>query len=144
MTRREPPSSSAAPSSESADARFADAHFGDGDLVDGDLVDALRRAHADEEPPSFVATVAAARSHGARRWAPAFALAGAAVAAVAFSFAQPSIEPAVVDAGDARDDGDERRVEAASAWETSTSLSLPTDFLLEIPGRELLATQPEF
>lgn len=105
-----------------------------------DLVDALRRAHEGEPVPSFVATLAAARSRHSRRWVGVVALASAA-AAVAFALARPidGTTPSASERGIAT-----LASSSAGPYLASTSLTLPSDFLLDVPGQELLGTTPSF
>lgn len=103
-------------------------------MTDDQLRAALRRAHADDRPPAFDATLAAARAGGARRWlVPALAVAIAA-AAVAVGVVAVVLRPAP-EAPELALDGVGMR---------STSLHLPLDSLLDVTGEDLLASTPSF
>jgi hypothetical protein len=89
---------------------------------------ALRDLHAHDRPPGFDATVAAARARTRRRWlVPALGVAVAAAAVIIFIALRPASEPELA---------------ADGVGMTSTSLRLPTDSLLDVPGADLLASIP--
>ena len=93
-------------------------------MTDPELRDALRRSHADDDPPRFA--VPRPRPH-AWRW-PGVALVGVAVAAIAILVVTRHHDPPVhTDIGMA-----------------VTSLRTPLDSLLTIPDTALLSTTPHF
>lgn len=101
-------------------------------MTDDQLRAALRRAHADDRPPAFDATLAAARAGVARRWlVPALAVATAAIAVGVVGIV---LRPAP-EAPELALDG---------VGMSSTSLHLPLDSLLDVPGEDLLASIPSF
>jgi hypothetical protein len=103
-------------------------------MTDDRLRAALRRAHADDRPPAFEATLAAARARVSRRWlvpALALALATAAVAAGVVGVVLRSAPGAPEHALD-------------GVGMSSTSLHLPLDSLLDVTGEDLLASTPSF
>lgn len=101
-------------------------------MTDDQLRNTLRRAHADDRPPAFEATLAAARARVARRWlVPALATA---TAAVAIGVVVVVLRPAPGAPELALD----------SVGMSSTSLHLPLDSLLDVPGEDLLASTPSF
>ena len=100
-------------------------------MTDDDLRVALDRAHADDHPPAFEATLAAARTvRPSRRVAMRVALAGGMVAGVLIALVMlwPRKQPAV------RPDAIGMR---------TTTLQLPLDSLLVIPDQGLLSTAPD-
>lgn len=101
-------------------------------MTDDQLRDALLHAHADDRPPAFEATLAAARARVAGRWlVPALA---AAAAAVAVGVIVVLLRPAP--------GAPELALDGVGMG--STSLHLPLDSLLAVPGEDLLASTPSF
>ena len=101
-------------------------------MTDDQLRAALRRAHADDRPPAFDATLAAARARVARRWlVPALAVA---TAVVAVGVLGVMLRPAP----------EARELALDGVGMRSTSLHLPLDSLLDVPGEDLLASTPSF
>jgi hypothetical protein len=102
-------------------------------MTDDDLRAALRASHAGDAPPPFAPTVAAARRRRPYRRlvAPALALATAAMIAtlvIVLRHRAPARQPELAL------DGIGMR---------TTSLQLPLDSLLDVPGQDLLATTPD-
>lgn len=99
-------------------------------MTDDDLHAALRASHADDAPPPFARTLDAARPRR-RRAIPILVLAGAAAIAMLVLLRRHHAEP--------------RRRELAldSIGMRSTTLHLPLDSLLDIPGQDLLSTTPD-
>jgi len=100
-------------------------------MTDDELRAALRLGHADDRPPTFEATLAAAHDRPRRRrWlVPAFgATLAAAIAALVLLRCTPSGAPPAID--------------LAGIGMASSSLRLPTDSLLDVPDRGLLASTP--
>jgi hypothetical protein len=99
-------------------------------MTDDQLRDALRRAHASDRPPAFEATLAAARARVAGRWlVPALAAAAVAVGVVVLVLRPAPEAPELAQGG---------------VGMGSTSLHLPLDSLLAVPGEDLLASTPSF
>jgi len=100
-------------------------------VTDDDLRGALLRAHEDDQPPAFEATLAAARGVRPKRVARWVVLGGGAVAAAVIALVM--LWPR------------ERRhaVQPDAIGMRTTTLRLPLDSLLEIPDQGLLSSAPD-
>lgn len=110
-------------------------------MSDDALRAALQAAHDGDAPPPFARTLDNARSHDAsrsarRRVIPVLALAVAAILVLVLR--RHPDRPALAQRRDA-----EPRVALDGLGMRSTTLRLPTDSLLDIPGQDLLATTPD-